>query len=78
MLRLRTSAGISREEYQRRYLLSFKPLEEVMERFCLHNWAMSNGRGGYRLTPEGYLMSNTIISDLLLAQDDAEVIGKRI
>ena len=78
MLRLRTSAGISWEEYERRYLLSFKPLAEVMDRFCLHNWAMHNGKGGYRLTPEGFLMSNTIISDLLIAQEKAEAIGKRV
>ena len=78
MLRLRTSAGISWEEYERRYLLSFKPLAKVLDRACLRNWAMSNGKGGYRLTPEGFLMSNTIISDLLLAQDEAEALGKRV
>ena len=47
MLRLRTSAGISWEEYERRYLLSFKPLAKVLDRACLRNWAMSNGKGGY-------------------------------
>lgn len=78
MLRLRTSAGISWEEYERRYLLSFKPLAKVLDRACLRNWAMHNGKGGYRLTPEGFLMSNTIISDLLLAQDEAEALGKRV
>ena len=78
MLRLRTSAGVSWEEYERRYLLSFKPLAKVLDRACLRNWAMHNGHGGYRLTPEGFLMSNTIISDLLLAQDEAEAIGKRV
>ncbi len=78
MLRLRTSAGISWEEYERRYLLSFKPLAKVLDRCCQRNWAMHNGHGGYRLTPEGFLMSNTIISDLLLAQDEAEALGKRV
>ena len=78
MLRLRTSGGISWEEYERRYLLSFKPLAKVLDRCCQRNWAMHNGKGGYRLTPEGFLMSNTIISDLLLAQDEAEALGKRV
>ncbi len=78
MLRLRTSAGISAEEYERRYLLSFKPLAKVLDRACLRNWAMHNGKGGYRLTPEGFLMSNTIISDLLIAQDEAETLGRRV
>ena len=78
MLRLRTSAGISRTEYERRYLLSFDPIAVEMDKFCLHNWAMSNGKGGYRLTPEGFLVSNTIISQLLLAQERSETLGKRL
>ena len=76
MLRLRTTAGISREEYERKFLLSFDPIAKAMDKFCLHNWAMSNGKGGYRLTPEGFLVSNTIISDLLEAQERSEPLGK--
>jgi oxygen-independent coproporphyrinogen-3 oxidase len=76
MLRLRTSAGINWQEYEKRYLLSFKPLAKVMDRCCLRNWAMHNGKGGYHLTPEGYLMSNTIIGELLDAQQESESLGK--
>ena len=76
MLRLRTTTGISREEYEHRFLLSFDPLAKVMDRFCLRNWAMSNGKGGYRLTPEGFLVSNTIINDLLDAQEESQPLGK--
>ena len=75
MLRLRTTAGISREEFERRFLLSFDPLAKAMDRFCLRNWAMSNGKGGYRLTPEGFLVSNTIINELLDAQDECQRLG---
>lgn len=78
MLRLRTTAGISREEYERRYLLSFEPLVDVLDRACLRNHAMSNGKGGYRLTPEGFLVSNSILTDLFLAQERCEAIGKRV
>ena len=78
MLRLRTTAGISREEYERRYLLSFEPLVDVLDRACLRNHAMSNGKGGYRLTPEGFLISNAILSDLFLAQERCQAIGKRV
>ncbi len=78
MLRLRTTAGISRKEYERRYLLSFGPLEEVLTKCCQRNLALYNGKGGYRLTPEGFLVSNSIISDLLLAQDRSETLGKRL
>jgi oxygen-independent coproporphyrinogen-3 oxidase len=75
MLRLRTTAGISREEFERRFLLSFDPLAKAMDRFCLRNWAMSNGKGGYRLTPDGFLVSNTIINELLDAQDECQRLG---
>ena len=78
MLRLRTSAGIDREEYEKRYLLSFEPLEKILEKACHYRLAQSNGRGGYRLTPEGFLVSNSILSDLLVAQETSETIGTRL
>ena len=76
MLRLRTSGGISREEYERQYLLPFDPLERVLlmhqdkglARFTNDRW---------RLTPEGFMVSNSIISDLLLVQDQSEPLAKR-
>ena len=68
MMRLRTSIGISKEEYEKQYLLPFAPLEEILENCRQRNHALrSDGR--WRLTPEGMLLSNTILSDLLLAQD---------
>ena len=72
MLRIRTSTGISRQEYERRYLMDFEPLADVLDQACLRNFAMSNGKGGYRLTPEGFLVSNLIIGDLLDAQEESE------
>ncbi len=78
MLRLRTTAGISREEYERKYLLDFSPLEEILDGACRRNLALCNGHGGYRLTAEGFLLSNDIISDLLLAQESSATLGKRL
>ncbi len=78
MLRLRTTAGISREEYEKNYLLSFEPLEKILDLACRHNLAQHNGRGAYRLTPEGFLVSNSILSDLLLAQENSPTIGTRL
>ena len=78
MLRLRTSAGIDRTEYEKRYLLSFEPLEKILQLACQHGLAQSNGKGGYRLTPQGFLLSNSIISDLLLAQEQGDTIGTRL
>ncbi len=69
MLRLRTITGISREEYERRYLLPFDPLEEALEKCRSFGHAAKSEEGRWRLTPKGFLISNTIISDLLLIQD---------
>lgn len=77
MLRLRTTAGISREEYEKKYLLDFSPLAQILDRACKRNHALCNGHGGYRLTAEGFLVSNDILSDLLLAQENSEPLGKR-
>ena len=77
MMRLRTSIGISREEYEKQYLLPFDPLEEILEGCRQRNHALrSDGR--WRLTPEGMLLSNAILSDLLLAQDRTISVSKRL
>lgn len=78
MMRLRTSAGINREEYENRFLLSFEPLEDVLKAAAARNQAITNKKGGWRLTPEGFLVSNSIISDLLLVQDRSHSLGKRL
>lgn len=78
ILRLRTTAGISKEEYEKKYLLDFAPLARILDRACQRNHALCNGHGGYRLTEEGFLVSNSILSDLLLAQEKSEPLGKRL
>ena len=35
-----------------------------------------NDEGRWHLTPKGYLLSNTIISDLLIAQDESRPMGR--
>ena len=72
MMRLRTSAGIAREEYERQYLLPFGPLEEALEKCRAFGHAVRSDDGRWRLTPKGFLISNSIISDLLLIQDGCE------
>lgn len=69
MLRLRTIVGISRAEYERKFLLSFDPIEEALEKCRTYGHAARSEEGRWRLTPKGFLVSNTIISDLLLIQD---------
>ena len=72
MMRLRTTTGIAREEYERRYLLPFGPIEEALEKCRSFGHAAKNEDGRWRLTPKGFLISNSIISDLLLIQDGCE------
>ena len=77
MTRLRTNVGIQAEEYEKKYLLPFGPLEVALERCRQRGHAVKMDTGRWRLTPEGYLLSNSIISDLLLIQDEAEPLAKR-
>ena len=71
MLRLRTSTGITAEEYERMFLLPFAPLEEVLRKNMEYYYVSLNEEGRWNLTPKGYLVSNSIISDLLLAQENS-------
>ena len=76
MMRLRTSAGIIREEYERQYLLPFGPIEEALEKCRTFGHAAQGDDGRWRLTPKGFLISNSIISDLLLIQDGTEQMNR--
>ena len=77
MMRLRTTMGISREEYEKKYLLPFGKIEEVMEQCRQRGHALRGEGGRWRLTPEGFLLSNSIISDLLLIQEKSQPLAKR-
>ena len=77
MMRLRTAMGIEPDEYERKFLLPFAPLEAALETFRQRGWATHTFDGRWRLTPEGFLLSNSIISDLLIIQEKTESIGKR-
>ncbi len=77
MTRLRTVTGISGEEYEKRFLLPFAPIEASLERCQSHHLAAKTSDDRWALTPEGFLVSNAIISDLLLIQDQSEPLAKR-
>ena len=72
MLRLRTTAGIVAEEYERTFMLPFAPLEEVLLKHRVYYRTAQGEDGRWYLTPRGFLVSNDIITDLLLAQDESE------
>jgi oxygen-independent coproporphyrinogen-3 oxidase len=69
MLGLRTVYGIDRSTYERRYRLPFTPIEKALLQFKDRHLAMKLNDGRWRLTPEGFLLSNTIISELQMIQD---------
>ena len=71
MTRLRTADGIDPQEYEKKYLLPFAPLEATLERCAQQHLAAKRSDGCWHLTPEGFLVSNSILSDLLLIQDES-------
>ncbi len=76
MLRLRTVNGIAREEYEKQYLLPFDPIEEHLEKCRSFGHAVQTDEDRWRLTPKGFLISNSIISDLLVIQDKSTRLGR--
>ena len=77
MLRLRTTHGIDAAEYEKMFLLPFAPLEEELEKRRRFFHATQTETGRWVLTPKGFLVSNDIITDLLMAQDGSQPL-KRI
>lgn len=69
MLRLRTAAGIEEWEYRRTFFRDFEPLERLLEQYQCRGWAVKTVLGRWRLTPEGFLVSNQLIAGLLARQE---------
>ena len=49
-----------------------RAVANALQRCAKHRLAAKTQNGSWHLTPEGFLVSNTIISDLLLIQDGCE------
>lgn len=64
MLGLRTAHGLSKQEFEYRFRFPFGPVQAVLERFAESGHAVFHG-GRWRLTPEGFLLSNQIIGQAL-------------
>ena len=77
MMRLRTVTGMDPKVYEQRFLLPFAPLEKALLSFREQGLAQKTFDGRWHLTPKGFLISNSIISDLLLIQDGTEPMGKQ-
>lgn len=77
MLRLRTAEGINGREYTRTFRMSFTPLEALLQTYAARGLALQKEDGSWRLTPEGFLLSNQIIGALLEAQERLESIRQQ-
>lgn len=71
MLGLRTAEGISGDVVEKKYLTYFDVIEKVLLRYHKSGHADFDGHK-WRLTPEGFLVSNRIIGDVLDALEDSE------
>ena len=78
MMHLRTTYGISGAEYEKRFLLPFAPLEKALEQCRQRGHALRGMDGRWHLTAEGFLLSNSIISDLLLLQEKSRPLPKHL
>jgi len=67
MLRLRTAHGISEEEYYNIYRLKMDYVLELLKKYESHGWAVFKD-GRWRFTPKGFMLSTTLIGELLDAQ----------
>lgn len=67
LLRMRTLRGIEEWEYRRKFGLNFEPINRRLEFFERHHWAEQSDHR-WHFTPQGFLLSNALIVDLLDAQ----------
>ena len=67
MLGLRTTWGIAAEEYEKRYQASFADMEKLLEGYVRMGLAKQSA-GRWHFTPQGFLLSNQLIGELLDAQ----------
>ena len=75
MLGMRTSRGISEEEYHLRCQSNWKPIGRTLEAFREKGWTEREEDGRWHFTVPGFLISNTLIGILLEAQASGRIEG---
>ncbi len=71
MLALRTTRGVNRMEFERRFHQNFAPIEAVFEKYAESGHAKFE-RNCWKLTIQGFLISNTIIVECMEALENSE------
>lgn len=72
MLGLRTTKGITGQEYYRIYQSNFEPIEELLSSYQQKGWARQKG-DRWSFTPSGFLLSNQLIGEILDAHTEQKV-----
>ena len=67
MLGLRTTHGISEEEYRAIYQCSFDGAKGLFAEYIKNGWMVENN-GRWSFTPKGFLISNTLIGNIIEEQ----------
>ena len=67
MLGLRTTHGISEEEYRAIYQCSFDGAKRLFAEYIKNGWMVENN-GRWSFTPKGFLISNTLIGNIIEEQ----------
>lgn len=76
MLHLRTVDGVEEGEYTRSFLLPFQPIEKVLRDLQKQDLTvLENGR--WRLTPKGFMVSNSILVRLLDEQQRSKPLAQK-
>ena len=70
MLRLRTVHGVEEWEYRREFYMNFDPIAAKFAEYEQRGWAVCTNRR-WHFTPEGFLLSNRLIGELLELQESA-------
>ena len=74
MLGLRTTHGISEEEYRSIYPCPFEATKKLLDSYIVRGWAI-NKDGRWSFTPKGFLVSNALIGNVLDTQTKARSIA---
>ena len=74
MLAMRTSRGVSEEDYRARCQSDWKPIHKALRAFRTKGWAEETD-GRWHFTVPGYLISNTLIGILLEVQSSGRAAG---
>lgn len=72
MLGLRTTNGITGQEYYRIYQSNFEPIEDLLYDYARKGWAMLKG-DRWSFTSTGFLLSNQLIGEILDAHTEQKI-----